>query len=47
MGLILYLPRKNILYGGITDRSQTFNMVASGLQIIYFDLTSNLWSLTH
>ena len=42
LGLILYTPRKNISYDGITDRPQRFNMMASGLQIIYFDLTSNL-----
>lgn len=38
LGLILRLPRKNISYADITDRSKTYNMVASGVQIVCFDL---------
>ena len=42
LDLILCLPRKNILYASITNRPQTFTMVASGVQIISFNLISNL-----
>ena len=39
------LPHKNIVYGSITERSHTFNMVASGVHIICFDLESILCGL--
>ena len=41
---VISLPHKNILYFRITERPQTFNMVASGVQIT-FDLASNLRGL--
>ena len=30
------------MYAGITERSQTFSMVASDMHIVCFDLASNL-----
>ena len=41
---VICLPRKNILYVGITERPHIFNMVAGGMQIT-FDLASNLSGL--
>ena len=45
LALILCLPRKNISYPSITDRPQTFNIVAGRVEIICFDLANNLRGL--
>ena len=44
-GLIPYSPHKNIAYADITIRPQTYYIVASDVQIVCFDLASNLRSL--
>ena len=39
---VLCLPHKNVLYAGITETAQGFNMVASSTQTVYFDSASGL-----
>lgn len=42
---VLYLTHENVFYAGITERAQVFHMVASSMQIVYFDLANDLLCL--
>ena len=40
--MVLWVPQKNISYVGITEMPETFNIVASSVQVVFFYFASNL-----